>query len=152
MQKKIVYYGFFTVVVLVLLALTFNLTSCKKHNPDPDPVTDQDKVRALLVSGTWKLQSTTVDGVDQSGKFSGFTLKFTATSFTSTNGNPVWPSSGTWAFQGSSATTIVRNDGTVVQLQATATTLILTLNWATTTLGPGRIGSIKGKYVFTMTQ
>src|SRR5882672_8968853 len=59
---------------------------------------EQARVLGLMKSGTWKLQTLTVDGVDQSASFPNMTLTFTDAGFTSTNGKDVWPAAGTWSF------------------------------------------------------
>jgi hypothetical protein len=93
-----------------------------------------------------------VDGVDQSALYSGFTITFSPTGFTTTKGGVIWPASGTWNFQGTSTTTITRNDGSEVQIQVTSSSLTMTINWTTTTLGGGKVASTKGNNVFTLTK
>jgi hypothetical protein len=62
----------------------------------------------------------------------------------------VWPASGTWVFADGNAKTITRSDNLAVTItEVTDTKLVLTLTWATTTLGGGRVESVKGINVFT---
>lgn len=122
------------------------LSSCDGDEPS---MTKQEEVTALLVGKTWKIQSVNVGGVDKSSMFSGMTLQFTSNSVTASNGGIVWPSSNTWTFTSDEATTLRRSDGVDVQVEATETTLKLTLNWTKTTLGPGRVSSVAGTHVFT---
>lgn len=129
----------------ILLAL---LTSCGSK-PDIVPNT-QDAVKAKMTANTWDLQSVSVDGVDQTGVYKNLTIKFTGTNFTSTNGGVVWPASGTWEFTSLDATSFKRDDGIEVNVEATDVTLRLTLTWTKTTLGGGRIESVKGKNVFNL--
>ena len=105
---------------------------------------------ALLKSGTWKVNTVTVNGANELDMFTGLTVNFGASSFTSTNGDPVWPSSGTWTLN-AAAKTISRGDGLVITVgnNISETALTLTLDWAQTTLGGGRIGSIEGEHIFT---
>lgn len=105
---------------------------------------------ALLKSGTWKIGTVTVDGANETDLFTGMTLTFGASSFSSTNADPVWPASGTWTLN-AAAKTITRGDALVVNIgnNLSATALTLTLDWDKTTFGGGRIGSIEGAYVFT---
>jgi hypothetical protein len=125
------------------------LSSCGGKS-DPSP---QDQVRSILTSGTWNLQGTTVDGVDQSSVYTGLTLRFTDTNFTSTNGRVIWPASGTWQFADESGETFVRNDAVVVTIEnATSSNLVLRLTWNETTLGNGRVASVAGVNVFTFTK
>jgi hypothetical protein len=130
------------------IVISAYLMSCS--NGSPQPASPQSQAQTLLTSGTWKLQSESVDGVDQTALYQGFTINFTTSNFTTTNGRVIWPASGTWSFQGTSATTITRNDGVVVQIQVLASSLVMTIDWPTTTLNSGRTESTKGNNVFTM--
>jgi len=126
------------------------LSSCGGKGSDPSP---QDQVRSILTSGTWNLQGTTVDGVDQSSVYAGLTLRFTDTNFTATNGRVVWPATGTWQFADESGETFVRNDDVVVTIDnATSNNLVLRLTWNETTLGNGRSASVEGVNVFSFTK
>ena len=133
--------------ILALLAITL-FSSCDKPVTPPTP---EEITSALLTASgvTWKIQDVKVDGVDKTSLFTGLTLKFTAGSFTTTNGGPVWPASGTWMFTSDQATTIRRNDNIEVQVQVTATSLKLTLAWDKDTIGPGRSKSVHGQHVFS---
>lgn len=110
----------------------------------------QDEVSNALTSGTWKVNTVTVDGVDRTDMFEGMTLSFTSTNFSSTNAIPVWPVGGTWVFTDETATEFLRGDGIVVTiLEATNASLQLELFWSRTTLGSdGRTSSIRGEHVF----
>ena len=133
-------------VSIAMLATITQLTSCGKSDPAPSA---QEQVKAKLTSALWKIQSVMVDGVDKTSLYTGLTLQFTATAYNSTNGKPVWPTSGTWSFTSTDATTIKRDDGIEITVAATDSSLTLTLNWPTTTLGGGRAASVKGVNVFT---
>ena len=133
---------------LVLLVLF--VVGCKGSGSDPSPV---DEMRSVLTSGKWTLQNVTVDGVDKTATYTGLTLTFTATGFTSTNGHIVWPASGTWQFSDDTGKTITRDDALTVSIgEATTAKLVLMLTWSKTTLGPGRAESLKGNHVFTLTK
>ena len=134
----------------LLMAMPFLFLSCSKGS-SPAPVTPQSQATALLTSGPWKLQSSSVDGVDQTALYNDFTITFATSSFTTTNGRAIWPASGTWSFSGTSTTTIIRNDGVAVQLQLSSTSLVMAIAWTKTTLGPGRTEATSGNNVFTMT-
>lgn len=136
----------FVAVVMLSLALT-QLSSCKKSDPAPSA---QDVMKAKLTANLWKMQSVTVDGVDKSSVFTGLTIQFTSTAYTTTNGKAVWPASGTWTFVTTDGTTIKRDDGIEVKVEATDATLKLTLTWLQTTFGGGRAESIGGVNVFNM--
>ena len=138
-----------TVPVLSVILLLSHCGGSKSN--DPAPVTEPQRVTSLMKTGTWKVQSVTVDGADQSALFKGFTLSFTDAGFVSVNGSAVWPSSGTWKFVSDQATSFTRDDGLVVTIQTVSSTqLIISLVWTKTTLGPGRVTSVKGSTVFTL--
>ena len=45
------------------------------------------------------------------------------TSHTEDSGTEVWPNSGSWTFQNSDKSKVIRNDGVVISLSVTETTL-----------------------------
>jgi hypothetical protein len=136
-----------TGILLIVLGLV--LQHCGGSDPAP-PATEAQRVTALMKTGAWKIQAATVDGASQTALFTGLTLTFSDTGFTSTNGEPVWPASGTWAFVNEGATSFTRNDGVVVTIQEiSGSAMILSLTWDKTTLGPGRIASVEGQTVLT---
>jgi hypothetical protein len=110
---------------------------------------DSPNAQALLTSGTWKVNTVTVDGVNKNDLYTNLTVSFTATGFTAVHGEPVWPASGTWTFVNAEQKEITRNDGTVVTLESISETeLVLDLTWSKTTLGSGREASIQGAHTF----
>jgi len=134
--------------VLLFFAVSV-LSSCGgKDSPSASEVN-----QGILSSGTWKISNVTVDGVDQTSLFTGLTLQFTASSYTTTNGDPVWPATGTWSFTDDTATSVKRSDGVIVGISSISETgLVLTLDWTKTTLGTGRVKSVAGAHVFTFTK
>ena len=132
------------ITALVILAGIFQLSGCKKSDPTPSA---QDVVKKNMESATWVVKTVTVDGVDQTSVYQGLTIKFTDNAYTTTNGKAIWPASGTWTFTSADGTTIKRDDGLVITVAATSTSLQLSLTWAETTLG--RVSSVAGLHVFT---
>ena len=107
-------------------------------------------MKTILTSGAWKIQSVAVDGADQTNVYKGLSLSFTNTLVNATNGGAVWLASDTWKFADETGKSITRGDGIQVTVEeATATKLVLKLTWTKTTLGSGRINSVKGVNVFT---
>lgn len=130
----------------ILMFFILNVMSCKETAVD-----SKDTVSALLRSGKWKLNNVTVDGVNKNDLFTGLEITFTTANYSSLNGDPVWPISGTWIFTDDNATAITRIDDLIVTIQSlTASNLTLALNWKKTTLGGGRINSISGNHVFEL--
>jgi hypothetical protein len=131
--------------LVITLFCILLLIACKKDDPEPET----DRVRALLKANTWRIQQVTVDGTDQAALFTGLTLSFTETNYTTTNGGLVWPASGSWAFKDDTAKKIVSSDGLeITVLELSATSLKLTLTWDAGTLGLGRISSVAGDHTF----
>src|SRR5690349_8498950 len=81
---------------IIVAAASAVLSGCgKKHTQSPSEVNTN-----IMSSHGWKLQSLQVDGVDKTSLYTGMTLSFTPTTYTTTNGAPVWAASGTWSFSG----------------------------------------------------
>jgi hypothetical protein len=139
--------------VICLLALTtLTFQGCGKKGGDPAP-TEIEKATKQLNSGTWKVQSVKIDDVDHTVLFTGFTLQFTPTTFTTTNGGEVWPASGNWTFTDASAKKITRSDDVEVTLDAISESqLVLSLKWESTSFGSGRSTSLSGVHKFTFTK
>lgn len=137
-----------SILSIVSITTVILLSSCGGSDPSPQEV----KLKKLIAHG-WTLSSVTVDGVDKTSLFSGMTLSFTKTNYTTTNGAIVWPSSGTWEFVDSKGTTIIRNDDLEITItEITGTTLKLSLVWSSTTYGPGRATSVAGNHVFSFVE
>lgn len=83
------------IIVSALVVVSLLLVAgCKKDDPQPET----ERIQKLLASGTWQVESVLVNETDQTSTFSGLTLSFTPTTYSTTNGDVVWPASGTWAF------------------------------------------------------
>lgn len=137
-------------VILTISAWCLLLVVLTNCGGDDSEQSETDRVEAALRSGTWKVETVSVDDVDQTALYEHLTLTFTKTAYTTTNGANVWPASGGWNFTDDSATTILRDDGVVITVaEATTTKLVLSFDWATTTIGPGRTASTEGEHVFT---
>ncbi len=130
---------------LVLVGLTaFHTAGCKK---DDDP-SAEEKFRKLIET-TWTISEVFIDDVDKSSDFQGLTLQFGTQTYSSTNGEPLWPSSGTWALGNTDITQIVRDAQLVIDVEEISETkLTLSFDWDDTTYGPGRVASIAGRHKF----
>lgn len=134
---------FCTICVLFSLCL---MLSCKTDNP---VTPERERVSALLSSGTWNIDNVTIDGVANTS-FAGMTLVFTRTTYTTTNGDAVWPATGTWSFADDTAKVVKRGDDIEVAIEAISeASMTLSLMWTKTTLGAGRGKSLSGRHVFT---
>jgi hypothetical protein len=109
----------------------------------------KDVVRGQLTSGMWKIVSLTVDGTDRTSLFATLTLTFSSSSYTTTNGDPVWPASGTWSFADDGGSVLDISDIGEVHIESISETeLILSFMRASNTFGPGRASSVKGNHKF----
>jgi hypothetical protein len=129
------------------LCLVLMLASCG----DDATQSEADRVKDILISGTWKVQTVGVGNTDQTLLYKNLTLTFTGANYTTTtNGANIWPASGGWSFTDDTAKTILRSDGVSMAVgEATTTKLVLSFQWNNTTIGPGRGESIAGPHVFT---
>lgn len=126
---------------LGVIVITLLITACGGS----DKENEKDRTNRLLKSTTWKLNRVTVDGVDKTSDYTGMTLKISDGTYTSTNGEPVWPTSGVWKLVDNK--TAERDGSETVRIEVLSeTTLTLSLDWQKTTFGPGRISSIQGAY------
>ena len=133
--------SYLTAVGCVLVIML--LTNCSKTVPETERVT------SLLKSGTWKIQTATADGVDQTTIYKNFTITFTDKNFTTVSGSVVWSATGTWTFVSDAAKAFTRDDSIVVGIDnITDTALSLSLTWTKTTLSGGRSASLAGKNIF----
>jgi hypothetical protein len=133
--------------IFVLLLLAIWNVGCGSDDPSP---TEIEEIKASMTSGTWKVQSVDVDGIEKTSVYSSLKLTFTETTFTSTNGGAIWPATGTWSFADKTGKLVKRGDGVEITVDESSTTLLkLKLSWAETTLGGGRTSSVSGQHIFT---
>jgi hypothetical protein len=144
MKIKSIYTG----IVFFCLPIFIVLIGCNGGEDD----NKIKKNKKILTSGTWKVSDVQVNGTNQNALFSGFTITFAEATYTSTNGDPVWPATDTWSMQ--NETTITRgSDGVNIFIQQISeSALKLELIWNKTTYGPGRSQSVAGQHVFTLTK
>ncbi len=133
---------------VLLIILTIHWIGCQEKKSDPLPSV-LDITRTKLMANHWKIQDVSVDGVDQTPIYKGITIQFGESSFATSNGGAVWPSSGTWSFTTDDGTSMKRDDGVEIKVEVTEIKLKLTLHWMKTTFGGGRQTSIKGMNAFT---
>jgi len=119
---------------LLILFISILIISCGDDDGSTPTPTDPLDAQATLLNGNWKVKdanSVTKDGsiVDV---FTTMTLNLSggtksggnySTSHTEDSGTEVWPNSGTWTFQNSDKSKVIRNDGVVISLSVTETTL-----------------------------
>ena len=121
----------------LILLVSFFTFSCGDDGDGGDPTptpTDPLDAQAALLNGNWKVNdanSVTKDGtiVDV---FTTMTLNISggtksggnySTSHNEDSGTEVWPNSGSWTFQNGDKNKLARNDGVVMSISVTETTL-----------------------------
>jgi hypothetical protein len=132
----------------LFLPVVILLTSCQQ---EPELTVAEKVTEQLAAAESWKAPTVTVDGVDYSDLYKDFSVKFEATTYSSTGGAPVWPASGTWKFINEEATRMLLDNTLEVQIDAvTDESLELSLQWNKTTFEPGRASSVKGQMKFKL--
>jgi len=129
-MKTLIRYSY---IVLSLLLISCGEDGDGGDTPTPTP-TDPLDAQAALLNGNWKVKdanSVTKDGtiVDV---FTTMTLNISggtkdggnySTSHNEDSGTEVWPNSGSWTFQGGDKNKLQRNDGVVMSISVTESTL-----------------------------
>ena len=129
-MKALIRYSY---IVLFLLLISCGEDGDGGGTPTPTP-TDPLDAQAALLNGNWKVKdanSVTKDGtiVDV---FTTMTLNISggtkdggnySTSHNEDSGTEVWPNSGSWTFQGGDKNKLQRNDGVVMSISVTESTL-----------------------------
>ncbi|MGE0587573.1 MAG: hypothetical protein AB7O48_03300 [Cyclobacteriaceae bacterium] len=147
------------IYLFALITLAVTMLGCKSKNDDPQPpeLSEQEKVIAILTSGTatWTPPASTgvtLAGIDVTEEFfSDFTIRFTGNQLFTTGTTPVWLRQDTWEFKQGTSNIIIRGQDNkeVTITNISETQLILTLDWTETTFG-GRTNSLPGRYSFTL--
>lgn len=92
---------------IIIIFLAFALFACKKKEPTPS---QQDAIIDTL-QGTWTVKEVRKDNAIITD-FSDFTLSITDQKYSTANGAPVWPSSGSFDFENvETQNEFIRQDG-----------------------------------------
>lgn len=134
-----------TLVLFIILATSI---SCNKD----DTPTAQEQITKTLTSATaWQNPVVTVDGVDHSDVYKDFSITFGKNTYTTQSGDPVWKTSGSWAFANEEATLLKLDGASEVEINSiTSDVLELSLQWNEDSFEPGRVTSVKGKNKFKL--
>jgi hypothetical protein len=136
----------FAIILLSILSIgsLFSSSGCKPDDPSATQV-----ALNKLKSGVWRIDQVYVDGADRTSLFTGMTLQFTSTTYSTTNGDPVWAASGTWTFTDKTGNLITRDDGVQLTISSlTKSALTFSMQWDETTYGSGRKRSVAGPHTF----
>ncbi len=141
--------------VIVAFALMLLFTNCDKEvKPDDIPISDLEKVQALVLtnlSSSWSSSSFTRDGLDSSAEFTNFILTIGDKTYSSQNGLHVWPSSGSWQFVEGKTDQITRDDGVIIDVSVNDTSLTLSFKFEENVFTSGGRGqTISSSLVFVL--
>lgn len=132
-----------TLLHFVLILLAF-VSSCKEDGPSLI-----EQAKAQLTAGPWGKPTVTVEGVDQSNAYEDFTITFGDQTYQSVNGDPMWQSTGTWAFADNEGKVMTLDGDIEVKInRLDGDALELELVWDETTFEPGRTQSFRGRNIF----
>ena len=129
-MKTLIRYSY---IVLFLLLISCGEDGDGGGTPTPTP-TDPLDAQAALLNGNWKVKD--ANSVSKDGTivdvFTTMTLNISggtkdggnySTSHNEDSGTEVWPNSGSWTFQGGDKNKLQRNDGVVMSISVTESTL-----------------------------
>jgi hypothetical protein len=148
--------------LLILVAAATFFTACDKGD---DEETDETAAQIAKLVGTWGATSVTLDGVNDphTADYADFTITISESSNNtlsySISGRPAgglspWPASGTFTFGNPVTSLLNRSDNVPVTYSVSGTALTLSIldysgeGYAV----PGRVASISGDWVFTLTK
>jgi len=110
---------------IIIIFLAFGLFACKPDEPTPTASEQEAIIESL--QGTWSAQEVRKENAVISD-FADFTLTITDKSYTTTNGAPVWPSSGTFNFENlETENEFVREDGRLFNASLQGGNLAITI-------------------------
>jgi len=149
-------------ILTSVLVLTILFSSCKKNDPTPPSIEDQQLEK---LTAAWKVSSATLGGAPQSG-YENFTLTLSGTagansySYSTSAGsttlsNTPWPSNGNWNFGDDPENQIVRDKDTDKELDMTysVSDTKLQVNFNFSGVGfPARVSNVNGDWVFEFTK
>tara|TARA_R110001592_G_scaffold247812_2_gene509956 strand:- start:5173 stop:5652 length:480 start_codon:yes stop_codon:yes gene_type:complete len=147
-------------LLIAICALT--LSSCGGGGGDDTPALTAEEQRLLDLVGTtgvtYEASSITFNGTAATG-FDNFTLTLRGTAssktYSTTDGDPVFKASGSWAFKGTSISEILidansNNTFVISSFNATAGTFTLTVNFVANGGVAAGTASTNGTYVFNL--
>jgi len=155
-MKKASKFVFRLMLAITVASFVFQASSCggdenPTPDPDPDPTpTPQEIATEILTTGTWEPQAITREGIDVSAEYAEFTVKFTGSNYTTTNGGSAWPASGTWAFDGTSATRIIRDGSVIIETSISEGSLVMAFTLDEEVFA--RTKTVSSNYQFSMAQ
>jgi len=138
--------------LIIAFALVLLITNCSE---EVTPLTELEKEQAAVIeklsASTWNFTSFKRDNVDASAEFTNLKLTFGDKTYSSQNGRHVWPSSGSWQFVEGNSDQITRNDGVVIDLIVSDTSLTLSFEFEENVFtSGGREQTVSSRLVFVL--
>ena len=138
------------IIVTVFLSALMN---CSSNSDDPGPELTEEEKQINRLAKTWSLGAVHYSGDEVTDRFDGFTLTMTKSktySSTPERGDydfEPFKDTGSWDFKGDNLNVLDRNDGVVMDIVVTETSLRLIFM---ITESNGRLAGL-GEYQFEMT-
>jgi hypothetical protein len=134
----------------IILSLTL-LSACSDNSAVPP--SDEENLIQLITSGTWILESVTIDGVEEPNLFKGMTLNMTRSTYSVVNGGKIWDKTNSWYPHSSSGKQYIYFSNLTMAFPVeiehiNQETLSFSFHWNTTSLAGGREKSLEGDHVF----
>lgn len=130
---------------LLITSIIVALISCS--GADPEPTLEE------LVMGEWTAKSIVRENSDVTSDFQGFTIRFDDGTYTSENGQHVWPESGTWSVANEGMMQLQRDNDLIMEAEADPNNLTLSFQIDENEFGlGGRTQTVSSIYVFTLTK
>jgi hypothetical protein len=144
--------------LISITAVLLTYAGCKGKGSDPEPIAD---VQFDKLKKTWKINTVSFDGTDETANYPGFQLTLSGTKGTppfdySTSGRPSlspWKSTGKWEFGADAETQIIRDKNLpddILPMTYTVTESTLTIEFDFNRDGySARTSQVKGPWIFT---
>ncbi|WKK82928.2 hypothetical protein [Marivirga arenosa] len=117
---KLIYTG------LSFLAIGLLLMACNSEEP-LTPIEEAQQELLEAIQGTWTANEVRKDGTLITD-FEGFTLTISDKSYTTTNGSPVWPGSGSFDFSSvETENEFIRQDGRLFTVSQSGSAYLVTI-------------------------
>ena len=135
---------------LLSISLLLFIMNCGGDDPSEPDQTPQEIAEALF-TGTWNLNagSITLDGVDVTDDYLGFTLNVMVGTYSTTNAGELFPASGTWSWVGTSDAQVTTGSGKEITLSTLSETNLV-IQFLKTNAN-ARVG-IPGLYVINLSK
>ena len=143
----------YTLFVLLLISMV-TFSNCKKDDPTP---ADQVQSKITEISGSYSINTVTLDNTDVTSEYTGMVITLTASKTYQTGPgdyDPVWPDTGPYVFKDETSnppvlTSFIRDDDVEVSYVLNGSSMTFSFNIPNPL---GRTTGADGDYVFSCTK